>query len=275
MECAGTAYAGHGVDDDVGFAGECDGMLEPLAGFSGGEPAGAAGDVVGRVEGVDVASGFEKGFIGGVVQGASHGDCGDVEPFRCEHRTGIEPIAAVVACAGEHADAQAGLIPVLLVYHVEDGARRGAGGHAHEGDFVGEQRLFERAYGRGVECRCGQGVGVVCCLVVHGNRPYVLWPPLPHKICRGVAGMLLFTLVPWVRTRSSGSADIRTRTPTGEHALSYSHNDNQSIPRFRVSIIAPAVHHATGPLWRRRRKGVTYVHCGPFCRWRRQHVLRP
>ena len=182
MECAGTAYAGHGVDDDVGFAGECDGMLEPLAGFSGGEPAGAAGDVVGRVEGVDVASGFEKGFIGGVMQGASHGDCGDVEPLRCEHRAGVEAVATVVTGTGEHADTQVGLAPFLLVDHVEDGARRGTGGPAHEGDFVGEQRLFERAYGRGVECRVGQGVecrvgqgvGVVCCLVFHGNCPYVL-----------------------------------------------------------------------------------------------------
>ena len=206
-------------------------MFEPLAGFSCGESAGAAGDVVGWVEGVDVSSGVQKRFVCGVVQRTAYGDRGDVQAFRGEYRPGVQAVSAVVSGAREHADAQARFIPFLLVDHVEDGSCRRIGGHAHERHLIGEQRLFERAYGRGVECRCGQSVGVVCCLVFHGNCPYVL--------CAGRCRIGCARIGLYAHSNSSTvRLDVRAAFSRCQNRVSavccsrtYSHNDNQTDPR--------------------------------------------
>ena len=146
MQCARNADTRHRIHNQIRVIGKLDGYAEPFPGFACGKAAHTAGDLGFRVEHQHVSAAVRERRKAIVMQGASHGDHGDLDVIAGELRCCEQAIAAVVTGSGE--DNHIGVLERdrLAAQHAFRLMRCSCRRHTHQRHAVVQQRPLQFAY---------------------------------------------------------------------------------------------------------------------------------
>lgn len=127
------ADARHRVDDDMRVLGEFHRGPKPFTGLSSAEAGSAPRNLGGRVEDQHLAAGADECGEALAMQRAADRDGGDRSAVARQHRRGEQPVAAVVAAAGEQHNVRLLQRDALIFDHFGDDMGCGGGSHPHQG----------------------------------------------------------------------------------------------------------------------------------------------